>query len=975
MQVVTAVGRGETILTALQEAVPEDVRGSMAAAVSGAVQARGLSFNLVGFGKNMPPPSLPAGLISSIKGKLGAVSGRKNEIAAAQSPSPVSESPPTGTGEPQKQNQEGHETGNNNIGDRSKESGSSEKSKTEDPKSEEHGPLDSQNSKTTPGGGASDEGHAHPETSESIDEKDKSNKEKTSPEGATKGPSNLKEEVSKDPKGEVSDLKESSEGRIVGGKNEESTERQEKEDNKGLENKDGGREAPVNQMERKDDKQPGNSKDSNEQGVKEEIKPEGAKEENKPEGSKEENKPEGAKEETKPEGDDVPSPGTPDPVTAASTPSPAPPAPPPASNPTPQKTGMAPPIDMQSAIQALTGFDDSTQMAVTNVFGVVESMLEQLEKDQEAAALDPSKGSKGATIDSSMDHEKENAKEKSDGENEKRAKGQKPTGPDSSDGSISTDDHENEHDKEESSRGKEQREKQQKASEPSSPASELTDDYENGSGGEKANQIMTKSSHTAHNEEDGDTAAAEGLDKNLENVDNRSNSQKNNSARGVAVNKCDRDSVQKLFSRVLTTHRVGSSMFVTSMLNFEAPQVTGGIHGEQNGAPSGFVATSRDSKGVLPKVDTSNGAGPHIQQSKRSSLSRDIKVTKVVPHKMTMEQLVAEVDHESQQEPDKEEGTQGSETVEIKTTGSKEVESPNMVEKMVAEALKLEVLRRLGVAGMESLGVDLEKEVAKVADAVAEAVQTWQQKPGKDGSESGKLGILESDSIVNTLGSVVSGTSILGGLVPIGVLAGVVLASLGAVYLIVTDQQEATKGTEEEEEEDDDHGESSSWHEAKESALDVPVLSVNRHAQEDTDESVEGSFDFWKDERQGSEDTDDAMNDENNGIEEPTETTRDGQTEGGNNDKLMGMMAAAVSGGATLAGMSMANNGAATNDQNNQVTDKTGTESKNPSIVSSFHPLAEKALSVAAPIVPTNEDGEIDHERFQSYHFASWKCL
>jgi hypothetical protein len=89
----------------------------------------------------------------------------------------------------------------------------------------------------------------------------------------------------------------------------------------------------------------------------------------------------------------------------------------------------------------------------------------------------------------------------------------------------------------------------------------------------------------------------------------------------------------------------------------------------------------------------------------------------------------------------------------------------------------------------------------------------------------------------------------------------------------------------------------------------------------------------------------------------------------------MGMMAAAVSGGATLAGMSMANNGAATNDQNNQVTDKTGTESKNPSIVSSFHPLAEKALSVAAPIVPTNEDGEIDHERFQSYHFASWKCL
>lgn len=76
LQVLTAVGEGETIVTALQEAVPEDVRGNMAAAVSGAVQARGLSFNLVGFGKSMPPPSLPAGLIESIKGRIAG--GKKN---------------------------------------------------------------------------------------------------------------------------------------------------------------------------------------------------------------------------------------------------------------------------------------------------------------------------------------------------------------------------------------------------------------------------------------------------------------------------------------------------------------------------------------------------------------------------------------------------------------------------------------------------------------------------------------------------------------------------------------------------------------------------------------------------------------------------------------------------------------------------------------------------------------------------------
>jgi len=87
LQVLTAVGEGESIVAALQEAVPEDVRGNMAAAVSGAVQARGLSFNLVGFGKSMPPPRLPAGLIESIKGKIAG--GTKREFTPTTPHLPV----------------------------------------------------------------------------------------------------------------------------------------------------------------------------------------------------------------------------------------------------------------------------------------------------------------------------------------------------------------------------------------------------------------------------------------------------------------------------------------------------------------------------------------------------------------------------------------------------------------------------------------------------------------------------------------------------------------------------------------------------------------------------------------------------------------------------------------------------------------------------------------------------------------------
>lgn len=39
------------------------------------------------------------------------------------------------------------------------------------------------------------------------------------------------------------------------------------------------------------------------------------------------------------------------------------------------------PISVSQALDALTGFDDSTQMAVNSVFGVIENMIDQLEKD------------------------------------------------------------------------------------------------------------------------------------------------------------------------------------------------------------------------------------------------------------------------------------------------------------------------------------------------------------------------------------------------------------------------------------------------------------------------------------------------------------------------------------------------------------------------------------------------------------------
>lgn len=159
---LSAVGRGESVIQALQEAVPEEVRGSMATAVSGAVQARGMSFNLVGFGKNMPPPSLPAGLTDSINKRLAAVAGGKQDAVSGPSPVPVPELQPTSSVDQDKPTQgvpaPGKLSSNiqENQGSESRNS-SIEKIKPEDTKWETQSPSDISNSKPTPGGGGEGE--------------------------------------------------------------------------------------------------------------------------------------------------------------------------------------------------------------------------------------------------------------------------------------------------------------------------------------------------------------------------------------------------------------------------------------------------------------------------------------------------------------------------------------------------------------------------------------------------------------------------------------------------------------------------------------------------------------------------------------------------------------------------------------------------------------------------------------------------
>ncbi|XP_025804077.1 uncharacterized protein LOC112883072 isoform X2 [Panicum hallii] len=75
------------------------------------------------------------------------------------------------------------------------------------------------------------------------------------------------------------------------------------------------------------------------------------------------------------------------------------------------------PITMTQALDALTGFDDSTQMAVNSVFGVLENMIDQFQKQQDSENGENSdENGDDPSVDETESHGKENMENASSGE-------------------------------------------------------------------------------------------------------------------------------------------------------------------------------------------------------------------------------------------------------------------------------------------------------------------------------------------------------------------------------------------------------------------------------------------------------------------------------------------------------------------------------------------------------------------------------
>ncbi|PIN26102.1 Alpha/beta hydrolase [Handroanthus impetiginosus] len=272
----------------------------------------------------------------------------------------------------------------------------------------------------------------------------------------------------------------------------------------------------------------------------------------------------------------------------------------------------------------------------------------------------------------------------------------------------------------------------------------------------------------------------------------------------------------------------------------------------------------------------------------------------------------------------------------VNNFGSGEVdfgESVLFIKSLVLECLKVEVGRRASVADMEELKAKLAMEIESVANAVSIVAQKGklQMHEGNDDLPD-KIGTLDGENIIKAISSAVQDTRYLRRILPVGVVVGARLASLRKFFNVA-----ALDGSEE-----------------KQLPYDQVDKPKQRRVQIDEKESSEmlakkkESKDYLTSSICEEEDDPDLEDSKNNEV-------------------MVGAVTAALGASALLAHQSNTDTDGASSEplrekgysKDPSKLDEMPGKSQN-NIVTS---LAEKAMSVASPVVPIKEDGEVDHER------------
>ncbi|KAJ3677124.1 hypothetical protein LUZ60_002848 [Juncus effusus] len=243
------------------------------------------------------------------------------------------------------------------------------------------------------------------------------------------------------------------------------------------------------------------------------------------------------------------------------------------------------------------------------------------------------------------------------------------------------------------------------------------------------------------------------------------------------------------------------------------------------------------------------------------------------------------------------------------------------------KALEMEVHRKLGVLDLETVEKDLFCDIQELASSISEKVVMnselnlvlFQDELDK------KIGIIEASFMIKTVSCVVQEATNLRKLLPLGVVIGTILASLRKYFQISESHDDVT---------------------TTEGRIEESILEKEGQIEERVLEK-EGQIEESVLEKEGQ-----------NGKKEERESVMNRSECGG---IMVGAVTAALGASAFLVQHEEEQQGEGSeNRKTSNQKEEDDSQEKSNNIISS---LAEKAMSVAGPVVPTKSGGEVDHER------------
>ncbi|XP_038987467.1 uncharacterized protein LOC103703320 isoform X2 [Phoenix dactylifera] len=550
-------------------------------------------------------------------------------------------------------------------------------------------------------------------------------------------------------------------------------------------------------------------------------------------------------------------------------------------------------INVTQALEALTGFDDSTQMAVNSVFGVIENMIDQLEKTSNQRNDDE--------IDKIEDQESQIGDEVNKIEDQESRIASHDFPPINGTQSDSIEDSDN---------------RPGEVSNVSQPCNQLENNLlEDKWGEDKLFALPGENSISLSQECNSGGNYIDSKDLNMVGCVQKF-------PLNVVMNSYWGPPYSAYLHRYLSAQ---SPIIKSSDLNsttdlFLDPQEGRWKMLDQEGNTNNTVGASGENQSI-------NGISHIIYSS-----SEQGDVEKVVEPSYII--LDTELSRFEKQQPEEFNEIDDS----IKQADAKKEELISLIRKALLETLKVEVARRLGVPDLKKMESSLVYDLERVSDAVSRAVVSDHEIYSNSFLESDdpslvKFSAVEGEHIIQAIYSAVQDANHLRKVLPVGVIVGSSLASLRKYFQVASL-----------------HGDVQSKANHQSGNMGQKIFDQERHI---------GTGDQHAD-------TDSSLNSENE--------TR--EIDSSNNKGIMVGAVTAALGASALLAQHQHNKGYKydeTMENPSALSDEKGLphaehaeleeamrEKNQDNLVIN---LAEKAMSVAGPVVPTKTDGEVDQER------------